>query len=310
MSETATQATYLPPARLTGTTLIPLGELPPNSELIGPEPDRRLVESIWTLGQLEPLIVSEGVTGYLVHSGRRRLKALRRCLDRAGEDGELAERFGVARVTILANPEDVDGYLDLAANQRKANPVSDLAAIELVLTSLYGGEGAFFGGSATDDQLKAVARATGLPVALVRKRYQLRLLPPVLKDALGQGQLTVSVAEAVARLGPEAQDSAVAAYLEHGKLTAADLKAARQVGRAAAGLQLDFTENVPVRAVNDASQRVASGLRVAILATLREWGGYTEDHPDAGILVNLGERQYQITVLVEEVTHAGGETGE
>lgn len=297
----ATQTTYLPPASLRESVLeVDLDQLPPNEELIGPDPDRALIDSIWTLGQLEPLIVSPTVTGYLVHSGRRRVKALRACLVRAGDNPGLRARFTTARAIELANPEEVDGYLDLAANQRKPNPVSDLAAIELVLTSLYGGEGAFFGGEATEEQLKAVARATGLTLALVKKRYQLRSLPVELRHELACGKLSVSVAEALARLGPEAQQLAVATYWDTGKLTAQDMRAARQVGRAALGLQLDFAADVPQRTVSDASQLLAARLTSDAAASIRSWGGATETHPEGSFGAVLAGRSYRVTVLVEE----------
>lgn len=292
----ATQTTYLPPASLRETVLeVDLDQLPPNEEIIGPDPDRALIESIWTLGQLEPLIVSPTVDGYAVHSGRRRVKALRACLERAGEDAGLRARFGTARAIQLDNAEEVDGYLDLAANQRRPNPVSDLAAIEAVLLRLYGDAT-----DATDDQLKAVAKATGMRLATVRKRYALLGLPTDLRRELYLGKLTVSVAEALARLGPEAQTLATATYWDKGKLTAADLQDARRVGRSAAGLQLDFAADVPARTVSDASQLLAQRLTEDAAATIRQWGGATETHPEGSFGAVLGGTAYRVTVLVEE----------
>src|SRR4029434_5271358 len=73
--------TLIPAARITlAHRDVPLAEFPPNDELMGPAPDRALVDSVRDFGVLDPVLLERHESlrrPYVVRDGRRRIKAAR-----------------------------------------------------------------------------------------------------------------------------------------------------------------------------------------------------------------------------------------
>jgi ParB-like chromosome segregation protein Spo0J len=224
-------------------------------------PRRELVESIARLGLLQPVVAAEsGESGYRVIEGRRRTKAI----EQLAEDG----RWPVPPTIDALVIDDGAGYGETVRSGmvpalhavRSASPVSELQAIEAILEA--GGEEA-----AT---VKRIAEQTGMPVQTVRRRLKLRALAPDVRAAFQSGPISVTVAEAAARLDTDQQE---------------ELERLAETG-----------ERITLRTVKDASRRrtreVAAELGAELFAERQTpWRGTVRGHLKAALdAIPIAER--------------------
>lgn len=206
----------LPPR--TRQASVALDELPPDHELLGPAPDRGMVESVRLYGVLTPILVedleADGHTGvcarsgwrYRVAAGTRRIKAARAAA-LAEINAVLVEAGGV-RSELLSLVENA---------QRSSNPQADFAYLQRL-----------YAAGAGDAE---VCRATGLTVGEVRARLALGRLLPDLYSALAVGRLAPSVAQEAARLSPELQRRLLPVLASTGQVRAVDLAQVKRTAR-------------------------------------------------------------------------------
>jgi ParB-like chromosome segregation protein Spo0J len=188
-------------------------------------PSAKLRELIRDLGLLQPVVVVPARSGrYRVVEGRRRCKAI----------AQLAEADGARTLPTVdalivegrqAGRREVRGGLTLALHaSRTASPASELQAIETILET---------GGAESESvTVKEIAAQTSMSVQTVRRRLRLRSLTPALRAAFDEGTITVSLAEAAARL-PDACQRELEGQLGAGnRLSIADVRNAAR-GRTA-----------------------------------------------------------------------------
>ena len=203
----------------TRQAIVLLDDLPPDHELLGPAPDRGMIESIRLYGVLTPILVEDlredgsqdrvgARSGWRYHlaAGTRRVKAARAAALTA-INAVVVEAGGV-RSELLSLVENA---------QRSNNPQADFA----YLRRLYAA-------GAGDAE---VCRATGLTVGEVRARLALGRLLPDLYSALAVGRLAPTVAQEAARLSPDVQRRLLPVLATTGQVRAVDLAEVKRVAR-------------------------------------------------------------------------------
>jgi ParB-like chromosome segregation protein Spo0J len=194
-------------------------------------PGRELREQLRPLGLLQPIIAVAAEDGrFRIVDGRRRARAIAQ-LAKRGEWPEPAE----VDVLILTGSETkqraVRSGLTLALHaSRSPSPASELAAIEAILQA-----------AAHQDEavtIKQTAAQTGLSLHTIRRRLRLRSLTPGLREAFDRGGLSVSVAEATARLPAVAQARLEQQLAEGARLTLADVRGLTREQTSTAGAEL------------------------------------------------------------------------
>jgi len=215
--EQPTQTTLLPLVHREGDVrVVALDALPEDAMLRGDPPARSMIESVRALGVLHPIILIDTEHGYEIAAGRNRIKAAR-----------------AAGLTTIGARVFPHGYVNAAVltlvenEQRRANPLADLHALEQLL--------------ATGADEHAIFRATGMAAPVIRARLKLANLQPALRQALEQGAIRVSVAQDAARLGPVQQARLVERLASAGRLTAKDVIAASRAQAADVVDQLPMT---------------------------------------------------------------------
>lgn len=204
----------------------------PLAQLVGFEharPSRELIELIAELGLLQPIVVVAGRdTRYQIVEGRRRSKAVQLLAEEnrwpkpPHVDALVLSGSGVER------KESRHGMTLALHAARSASPASELAAIEAILSRRRD--------EPVGSTVKEIAAQTGMPVQTVQRRLRLRHLCPPLRGAFDRGEITVTVAEAAARLTAEQQEVLEQSLLDGTRLTVRAIRAlARQQTRAAAG---------------------------------------------------------------------------
>lgn len=192
--------------------VVPLAMLPPDEELIGPEPTPAFVESVRWLGVTHEITLVDGES-YTVVDGRRRIKAARK----AGRESAL-------RAAVYPAGTPVAQILSLLLNnQRGSNLASDLDALDALPPDL-----------APHD----IVRLTGIPMQRLRVLQKLRALHPTLRKALADGALAQTTALAAAKLSPSDQAVLADLYERGGRVTGADVKEIRQARAAEAAESL------------------------------------------------------------------------
>ncbi len=162
------------------------------------QPGHELIELIRELGQLQPVLLAPTRNGrYAVIDGRRRTKTIALL---AAENQQAAS--GSVDAYVLdgrdASTRAVRGGLTLALHSsRSDSPASELAAIENILKAA--------GDQDTALTIKQIAAQTDIPVQTVQRRLRLQRLIRPLRRAFDHGEITVTVAEACARLAGEQQ---------------------------------------------------------------------------------------------------------
>jgi ParB family transcriptional regulator, chromosome partitioning protein len=153
-------------------------------------PSPELVEQIAKLGLLQPIVVTGSPQRrYKVIEGRRRAKAVQLL----AAEGRWASppRLDVVIVHGLDGADLAPAGMVLALHaSRSSSPASELQAIEAILAQ----------GNEEARTIKEIAAQTGMPVQTVRRRLRLRNLIPALRAAFDLGEISVSDAEAAARL--------------------------------------------------------------------------------------------------------------
>jgi ParB family chromosome partitioning protein len=185
---------------------IPLDELPKTFANAVP-PSRDFVENVKRVGVLEPILVVEKPSGegYLVAAGKRRLMAAR-----------AADLAAIPARVFPHGSISPDVLLLIENEQRRSNPVAELAAIRGLLKA---------GASERD-----VYRATGMPVATIKRRLRLAaLVTEPIFDGIKSGNVKVSVAEQIVKLPPSARDRLADVLEETGRITAKDVAALKRV---------------------------------------------------------------------------------
>jgi ParB/RepB/Spo0J family partition protein len=182
-----------------------------------PDAPKQLVDSIRHFGLLQPLLIRQ--TNRMVHTedgrelpgieyalvdGRRRLSACR------------ALAINLIPVLIAETDLAVADVATLATNAlRTANPIAEYDAIDRLIRK-----------GAT---VKDISGATGMSQQTIKARQRLFSLLPTLLDAFREGKITVSVAEAAAKLPKAIQQDLAVAQFATGKLTMTDIHDARTV---------------------------------------------------------------------------------
>lgn len=187
--------------------LIQLSDLPSNEMLLSPYPSKELIEDIALRGQLDPIQVTERDGKYVVISGRRRIKALRKIL----EIDSKATR--TVKAMVITNIED-GSIMNLAAvenNLRSDNPLTDLEAINYLLS--------------INPQIseREISQQTGIPISRIRKRLKLTNLIPEINTAVISGKISISVAENIAKLSSAKQSELLSIYFQKGKISNEDV---------------------------------------------------------------------------------------
>jgi ParB-like chromosome segregation protein Spo0J len=195
-------------------------------------PSSELVEQIAKLGLLQPIVVAGSPhRRYKVIEGRRRAKAVQ--LLAAEGRWTSPPRLDVVIVQGLDGAELLPFGMMLALHaSRGSSPASELQAIEAILVR----------GDEEARTIKDIAAQTGMPVQTVRRRLRLRNLIPALRAAFDLGEISVSIAEAAARLTAE-QQAGLDKLLANGeRLTLATIReiTRERTGTATAGLPDDL----------------------------------------------------------------------
>jgi len=185
-------------------------------------PSRQLVASVRRYGVVTPVILVDTGDG----QGKQLVDGRRRVL--AAKEAGLTH---VEAVTYSFNREDARTFpaelLTLTLNElRRPNPVAEAEAIRRLLD-----RGA---------PLRDICRATGMSPARVKQRMRLLNLAAPLAQALSQGEIAISVAEAAAKLSSTEQRALADRLAERGKLTLEDVAEARSARRKAAQSTLDL----------------------------------------------------------------------
>lgn len=107
--------------------------------------------------------------------------------------------------------------------QRRANPMQEAAALELLLESLQGE------GIPEAEVAGVISKTLGISVSVIRQRLGLLSLPVALRAGVETGKVARGVAAKIANLSPTLQAQLEEKLTEEGKLTAADVKAVRRV---------------------------------------------------------------------------------
>ena len=188
----------------------------------GIAPSRQLVASVRRYGVVTPVILVDTGDG----QGRQLVDGRRRVL--AAKDAGLTH---VEAVIYSFDREDARGFpaelLTLTLNElRRPNPVAEAEAIRRLLD-----RGA---------PLRDICRATGMSPARVKQRMRLLNLAAPLAQALSQGEIAISVAEAAAKLGSTEQRALADRLAERGKLTLEDIAEARSARRPSAQAALSL----------------------------------------------------------------------
>lgn len=229
MSETKSKQLTLAPSRPVQTEHIraDVAQLM-KARLTGPAPDRDLIESIRTVGLLQPVVVERRPrAGLALVAGKRRLKAFAILLaeeppdnfDGSVEDWQALWREIPAEL-IPANGWNTVGAR-LAENEHRsdnfAELVDDLEA--LVAAGL------------SERELR---EETGIPRVRIRRALKVVALHATLRAAFRSGEIVQRVAEAAARCTSEQQAKLVEIFEREGQLTASDVREVRKADQRAA----------------------------------------------------------------------------
>lgn len=179
----------------------------------GPEPDPQFCRAIATNGVLQPIIVELAGDNYLIRDGRKRIQAA----EKAGQETILA-----IELVPSGRPGLVENVVTLATNAVRGNPIIEFRAIEDVELAARGS------GKTVDDV--AIARATGMPLSIVKKRRRLANLLGDLREAWEEGKFGDKVGIAAAKLEQAKQSKLLKKLAAEGTLTLADVQEAAKTG--------------------------------------------------------------------------------
>lgn len=208
---------------------IPIGKLPPDQDLRSEDPVPELVNAIRSVGLLQPILVAKRDDGesYWVHGGRRRIKAVRKLYrewEAHNPPPNPEDAVKDPKQPPPVNPWSwIDAYviddsnmsaeevLDIVMNSAtRPNPLSELEAIQSLLAKGY--------------SVEKISKELGLKRGTIEKRQKLMNLSPMIFDAVGNGQVKVSVAERIVGLPQIAQKRLMKTLEEKGRVTGRDVE--------------------------------------------------------------------------------------
>lgn len=168
-----------------------------------PAPDKHFIESIRTIGVINPIVLSAGADGFRVVAGVRRLAASR-----------ILGKLDIPAV-IIPDTKAASAVIALAENaNRSRNPIAEYQAIKSLLV---------FGMSEQD-----VSRETGLSISAIKSRLRLvEKLAPSLYAMLERGLITTKFADQARKLSIEAQDDLADRIREGEHISIADIERAK-----------------------------------------------------------------------------------
>lgn len=233
----------LPAVKITPEyTRIPLEDLPPDEELLGPAPTSGFIHSIETIGVLMPIIAVREGGRYRLAAGRSRVKASR--------------ALSLADIPAVVYPDgaEVCDVLTLVENQQRGqNVLADLEAIEALIVK---------GASPTD-----IKRATGMPMQTIAARLSLASLSKELRQVWRDGGINESTAVLLSKSSKPIQRRAYLHYKQGGGLT---LKTIKRLRRAVTAEQLkaipDSVLSTPgIPRIDEASATTLANVIIEIL---------------------------------------------
>lgn len=182
-------------SQLVSLYAIPIVECPP--------PDKHFIESIRSIGVINPIVLAADEEGFRIVAGVRRVAASR-----------IVGKLEIPAV-VIPSTKAAAAVIALAENaNRSRNPVAEYQAIKSLLV---------FGMSEQD-----VSRETGLSISAIKSRLRLvEKLAPSLYAMLERGLISTKFADQARKLSIEAQDDLAARIREGEKITIADIERAK-----------------------------------------------------------------------------------
>lgn len=201
---------------------VALDELPPDEALISPPPSVGLVNSVRTLGVLEPVgLKRDHGEGYVVLYGRRRIKA--------------ARAAGLEIIPAVVSDAHVAAAA-LAENEHRSS--NDLLAFSMVSEMVSQGH-----------TLEEIGAAVGMNASRIHSLMAMEALSPKLRQAALRGQIAATTAKRAARLNHDDQVELERILDERGRVSAGDVDELRQVAAADRFAQVAtlFGDDMPER---------------------------------------------------------------
>ena len=178
-------------------------ELPPNEELLGPEPDRELLQSIDTIGIIYPLVATLYRKKFHLIDGRRRIKA--------------ARELGIETLTCMlfqgVSPVDRAVWSIVLNEKRSINSVTEYLYYKRLME---------------EDNWEEITKLNGLNKSHFKKVMSLENLKhPEFVEAFQEGTVAESTLFDIAKLGKKRQDYLLEVLNDKGKVAASDVKQAK-----------------------------------------------------------------------------------
>ena len=196
--------------------------LPASTDIKRTPPDDAFMESIKEI-QLEPIGIGQNnADEYFLMFGRKRLLALRDLYKRGMVENEVD-----VRIFYDISKGDAARYALIENAQRSDNPISDAIAIDDILKS------------DPNATYKTIAESIGKSVTYIKKTYEkYGGCPKWTLVAILDGKMAISTAFALGKRGKDTQAELKKQFKKTGKLTGADVNAARRVAQTASYAQL------------------------------------------------------------------------
>ncbi len=184
-----------------------LSQLPPNDEIMGPEPDQNFLKSIGRFGgPVIPIVVSVWENQLFLIDGGRRIKACRNLKLETINVQEFHE-----------NPVTVAHWAPILNEHRSMNPLM---------------EAEFYTDLQKNGEWETIVKEWGLDKNHVKRIMKLtNIHDPLLVEAGKSGKISMPVYESIAALGETRQRQLAEKLKVKGKLTATDVKQVRSVER-------------------------------------------------------------------------------
>lgn len=200
--------------------------------LTGPAPDPEFLESVRSLGLLQPVVVEQlPRAGLKLVAGKRRLKAFAILRDQEPPEdfSGTVEEWRALWSTIPAELIPSNGWntagARLAENEHRSDNFAELCDDLEALGAAGLSE-------------REIRQETGIPRSRIRRALKIAALHPVLREGFRRGEIVTRVAEAAARCSPEQQAKLVEIFQLEGQLTAASVREVRAADKRAAEASL------------------------------------------------------------------------
>lgn len=196
-------------------------DLPTNEEIGPPEPEKSMVDSVWTFGIRQTVFLAvefDDKPIYTIVAGRRRIQAARKCVERWAEENPESNWRECPYVSVPAMVgEDREGLAALDVQLNTTPKPNEFAYLDRITE---------MAGNASE---KEIARATAMPVSTVRRLIAVGSnLDPALMKSAREGHIAFSVAEAASKLAASQQRSLLEVLAEKGRVTGKDVAEAKR----------------------------------------------------------------------------------